>query len=189
MCDMQVVSVQNLPQLRSNFKNSPSRSTSFSYYWLRFAWRCSQIPQGKYLGHKKHFCANKTFQSCCFTFIHLIILHFRAKAIIIFTLTPAASPVCFCVYVCSVCLIFIISRVIAWATHCSLLHQKVSFIYYVLQTVQQHKDKPAVMLWKRCRFSFSPFLLSGKDHTGSAHVIHGQTHFLQQQQHGSIVKL
>lgn len=97
------------------------------------------------MGHKKHLCANKTFQSCCFTFIHLIILHFRAKAIIIFTLTPAASPVCFCVYVCSVCLIFIIRRAIAWATHWSLLHQKVGFIYYVLQTVQQHKDKPAVM--------------------------------------------
>lgn len=34
-----------------------------------------------------------------------------------------------------------------------------------------------------------PLLLSGKEDTARACVIHGQTHFLQQQQHGSIVKL
>lgn len=41
---------------------------------------------------------------------------------------------------------------------------------------------------KMMQIWFPSFLLSGKDHIGRAYVIHGQTHFLQQQ-HGSIVKL
>lgn len=57
-------------------------------------------------GTQKTFLCQQNIQSCCFTFIHLIIPHFDAKAIIIFTLTPAAFPTC--VYVCSTSLIFII---------------------------------------------------------------------------------
>lgn len=93
------------------------RFTTFSHHsltWLCFIFLilpkiCMKVftdTTREIFGTPKHFCANKTFQSCCFTFIHLIILHFHAKTIIIFTLTPAASPVC--VYVCSICLIFII---------------------------------------------------------------------------------
>lgn len=57
-------------------------------------------------GIQNAFLCQQNIQSCCFTFIHLIIPHFDAKAIIIFTLTPAAFPMGVCV--CLTSLIFII---------------------------------------------------------------------------------
>lgn len=83
---------------------------------------------------KASLCQQNT-QSCCFTFIHLIIPHFHAKPIIIFTLTPAAFPMC--VYVCSTSLIFII-RWVSLGYTLVFIKDNVSFIHYLCCSVRMN---------------------------------------------------
>lgn len=165
-----------------HFANCSFMSFCFTFLTLRFAWRCLQIPQGKYLGWQKAFLCQQNISKLLFYIYSFNYSSLSCQTFNYFHINTC----CMCVYVCFIWLIFIIRCV----SPCHALYYagKPSSYTIYWKPRAAHQDKLAGMIWKmQIQFSFFP--LSGKDHIGRADVIHGQTHFLQQQQHGLIVKL